>query len=75
MNEYGSAVGNAYIRPQLSGAAIRAVTAATMAGYHDLSEFERGVIVCAQEMGHCISEVAMCWGFSHMTISRVYHEY
>ena len=46
-----------------------------MAGYRDLSEFERGVIVGAREMGHSISEVAMKFGFSRMTISQVYREY
>ncbi|GBM89677.1 hypothetical protein AVEN_122824-1 [Araneus ventricosus] len=46
-----------------------------MAGYQDFSEFERGVIVGAREMGHSISEVAMKFGFSSTTISRVYHEY
>ncbi|GFV09793.1 hypothetical protein TNCV_2598481 [Trichonephila clavipes] len=42
-------------------------TAATMAGYQDLSEFERGVIVGAREMGNSISEVAMKFEFSCMT--------
>lgn len=46
-----------------------------MAGYHDLSEFERGVIVGAREMGHSISEVEEKFGFSRTTISRVYREY
>ncbi|GBN72996.1 hypothetical protein AVEN_254669-1 [Araneus ventricosus] len=46
-----------------------------MAGYQDLSEFERGVIVGAREMGHSISEVAMKFGFSRTTNSRVYREY
>ncbi|GFX81536.1 HTH_Tnp_Tc3_2 domain-containing protein [Trichonephila clavipes] len=46
-----------------------------MAGYQDVSEFERGVIVDAREMGHSISEVAMKFGFSRSTISRVYCEY
>ena len=46
-----------------------------MARYHDLSEFERGVIVGAREMGHSISEVAMRWGYSRTTISRMYREY
>ncbi|GBM91031.1 hypothetical protein AVEN_251289-1, partial [Araneus ventricosus] len=46
-----------------------------MAGYQDLSEFERGVIVGALEMGRSISEVAMKFGFSRTTISRVYREY
>lgn len=46
-----------------------------MAGYHDLSDFERGVIVGAREMGHSISEVAMKFGFPRTTISRVYREY
>ncbi|GBO06237.1 hypothetical protein AVEN_27666-1 [Araneus ventricosus] len=73
-SEYGAAVGNAYIRQQVSGTVVRSVTAATMAGYQDLSEFERGVIVGAREMGHSISEVAMEFGFSRTTISRVYRE-
>ncbi|GFU64377.1 HTH_Tnp_Tc3_1 domain-containing protein [Trichonephila clavipes] len=46
-----------------------------MAGYHELSEFERGVKVDAQEMGHSISEAAMKFGFSRTIISRVYREY
>jgi hypothetical protein len=45
------------------------VTAATMSSYHDLSEFERGVKVGAQEMEQSISEVAMSRGFSCTTIS------
>ncbi|GBN83192.1 hypothetical protein AVEN_112632-1 [Araneus ventricosus] len=51
------------------------VSAAAMAGYQDLSDFERGVIMGAREMGHSISEVAMKFGFSRTTISRVYREY
>ncbi|GBO05995.1 hypothetical protein AVEN_34310-1 [Araneus ventricosus] len=58
-SEYGAAVGNAYIRQQVSGTVVRSVTASTMGGYQDLSEFKRGVIVDAREMGHSISEVAM----------------
>ncbi|GBN95590.1 hypothetical protein AVEN_229811-1 [Araneus ventricosus] len=46
-----------------------------MADYQDLSDFERGIIVGAREMGHSISEVAMEFGFSRTTISRVYREY
>ncbi|GBM30393.1 hypothetical protein AVEN_82427-1 [Araneus ventricosus] len=46
-----------------------------MAGYQDLSEFERGGIVGAREMGHSISEVAMKFGFPRTVISRVYREY
>ncbi|GBO14169.1 hypothetical protein AVEN_132745-1 [Araneus ventricosus] len=46
-----------------------------MVGYQYLSEFERGVMVGAREMGHSISEVAKKFGFSHTTISRVYREY
>ena len=57
------------ITQQVSGIIVRSVTAATMAGYRDLSEFERGVIVGAREMGHSISEVAMKFGFSRTTIS------
>ena len=52
-------VENGYIRPQEAGAGIRSVAAATMAGYHDLSDFERGVIVDEREMGHSISKVAI----------------
>ncbi|GFW21922.1 uncharacterized protein TNCV_4822051 [Trichonephila clavipes] len=46
-----------------------------MAGYQAVSEFERVIIVRAREMGLRISEVAMKFGFSRMTISRVYREY
>ncbi|GFV53719.1 HTH_Tnp_Tc3_2 domain-containing protein [Trichonephila clavipes] len=46
-----------------------------MAGYQDLSEFERGVVVDAREMGHIISEVAIKFGFSRRTISRMNREY
>ncbi|GFW13653.1 HTH_Tnp_Tc3_1 domain-containing protein [Trichonephila clavipes] len=46
-----------------------------MAGYQDLSEFERGVIVGTREMEHSISEVAMNFGFSRTTISQVFREY
>ncbi|GBM36930.1 hypothetical protein AVEN_5838-1 [Araneus ventricosus] len=74
-SEYGAAIGNAYIRQQVSGTVVRSVTAATMAGYQDLSKFTRGVIVGAREMGHSISEVAMKFGFSRTTISRMYREY
>ncbi|GBM61947.1 hypothetical protein AVEN_60807-1 [Araneus ventricosus] len=52
-----------------------AVPAAAMACFQDLSDFERGVSIGAREMGHSISEVAMKFGFSRTTISRVYHEY
>ncbi|GFS70940.1 transposable element Tcb2 transposase [Trichonephila clavipes] len=43
------------------------VTAVTMAGYRGLSEFERGVIVDAQEMGHSISETVDDW--KHVALS------
>ncbi|GFU33210.1 HTH_Tnp_Tc3_2 domain-containing protein [Trichonephila clavipes] len=46
-----------------------------MAGYDYLYKFEFGVIVRAREIGHCISEVAIKFGFSRATISRVYREY
>ncbi|GBM67814.1 hypothetical protein AVEN_88504-1 [Araneus ventricosus] len=46
-----------------------------MAGCQDLSNFERGLIVGAREMGHSISEIAKKFGYSHTTISRVYREY
>ncbi|GBM29393.1 hypothetical protein AVEN_253914-1 [Araneus ventricosus] len=51
------------------------VPAAAVACFQDLSDFERGVIIGAREMGHSISEVAMKFGFSRTTISRVYREY
>ena len=54
---------------------IRLVTAAKMAGYQDLSEFECAVIVYTSEILHSISEVVMHWRFFHMTISRVHREY
>ncbi|GBM93664.1 hypothetical protein AVEN_132447-1 [Araneus ventricosus] len=59
----------------MSDKCIRSVPAAEMACFEDLSDFERGVIVGAREMGHSISEVAMKFGFSRKTISRVYREY
>ncbi|GBM09900.1 hypothetical protein AVEN_241223-1 [Araneus ventricosus] len=59
----------------MSDKCIRSVPAAAIAGYQDLSDFERGVIIGAREMGHSISEVAMKFGFSRTTISRVYREY
>ena len=46
-----------------------------MAGYHDLSAFERGLVDGAREMGHSISEVEMKFGCSRTTIARVYREY
>ncbi|GBN00297.1 hypothetical protein AVEN_171890-1 [Araneus ventricosus] len=69
------AVGNAYIRQQMSNKCIRTVSAAALACFQDLSDFERGVIVGARDMGHSIAEVAMKFGFSRTTISRVYREY
>ncbi|GBO34734.1 hypothetical protein AVEN_235770-1 [Araneus ventricosus] len=59
----------------MSDKCIRSVPAAAMEGYQDLSDFERGVIVGAREMRHSLSEVAMEFGFSRTTISRVYREY
>ncbi|GBO27141.1 hypothetical protein AVEN_152737-1 [Araneus ventricosus] len=59
----------------MSDKCIRSVPAAAMACIQDLSDFERGVIVGAREMGHSISEVAMKFGFSRTTISRVYRDY
>ncbi|GBM78780.1 hypothetical protein AVEN_81953-1 [Araneus ventricosus] len=69
------AAGNAYIRQQMSDKYMRSVPASAMACFQDLSDFERGVIVGAREMRHSISEVAMKFGFSRTTISRVYPEY
>lgn len=40
--------------------------------FSDLGDFERGVIDCAPEMKHSISQV---FGYSRTTISRVYHGY
>ncbi|GBO11381.1 hypothetical protein AVEN_66854-1 [Araneus ventricosus] len=59
----------------MSDKCIRSVSAPAMAGYQDLSDFERGVIIGAREMGHSISEVSMKLGFSRTIISRVYREY
>ena len=59
----------------MSKAGVRSVTAVKMKDYHDLSEFEHGVIVRAREVGISIYEVAMCWGFFRTTISRVHREY
>ncbi|GBN26332.1 hypothetical protein AVEN_5097-1 [Araneus ventricosus] len=59
----------------MSDKRIRSVPAAAMACFQDLSDFERGVIIGAREMGHSISEIAMKFGFSRTTISRVYREY
>ncbi|GBL78984.1 hypothetical protein AVEN_48945-1 [Araneus ventricosus] len=64
-----------YIRQQMSDKCIRSVSAAAMVGYQDLSDFERGVIIGAREMGYSISEVGMKFGCSRTTISRVYREY
>ncbi|GBM43164.1 hypothetical protein AVEN_128489-1 [Araneus ventricosus] len=65
------AVGNAYIRQQMSDKCIRSIPASAMACFQDLIDFERGVIVGAREMRHSISEVAMKFGFSRTAISRV----
>ncbi|GBL90990.1 hypothetical protein AVEN_184386-1 [Araneus ventricosus] len=59
----------------MSDKCIRSVSAAAMAGYQDLSDFERSVIVGAREMRHIISEIAMKFGFARTTISEVYREY
>ncbi|GBO22628.1 hypothetical protein AVEN_77608-1 [Araneus ventricosus] len=59
----------------MSAKCIRSVPSAAMAGFQDISDFERGVIVGAREVGHSISEVAMKFGFLSTTISRVYREY
>ncbi|GBN05564.1 hypothetical protein AVEN_124603-1 [Araneus ventricosus] len=59
----------------MSDKCIRLVPASAMAGYQDLSDFECGVIIGARDIGHSISEVAMKFGFSRTTNSRVYREY
>ncbi|XP_055932089.1 uncharacterized protein LOC129962367 [Argiope bruennichi] len=46
-----------------------------MSGYQDLSDFQRGLIIGAREMGRSISEATMKFVFSHTTISNVYREY
>ncbi|GBM10634.1 hypothetical protein AVEN_7911-1 [Araneus ventricosus] len=69
------AVGNAYIRQQMSDKCIRSIPSAAMADYQDLSDFERGVIIGARAMGHRISDVAIKFGFSRTIISQVYREY
>ncbi|PRD34461.1 UNVERIFIED_CONTAM: hypothetical protein NCL1_14541 [Trichonephila clavipes] len=42
-SDYGAAFGKAGKRERVSSTVVRLVTAASMAGYHDLSKFERGV--------------------------------
>ncbi|GBM73170.1 hypothetical protein AVEN_30055-1 [Araneus ventricosus] len=64
-----------FFRNMLLVGSLRSVPAAAMACFQDLSDFERGVIVGAREMGYSISGVAMKFGFSRTTISRVYSEY
>ncbi|GBM67828.1 hypothetical protein AVEN_30977-1 [Araneus ventricosus] len=59
----------------MSDKCIRSVPAAEIECFQDLGDIERGVIVGAREMGHSISEVAMKFGFSRTTTSRVYREY
>ncbi|GFS50910.1 HTH_Tnp_Tc3_2 domain-containing protein [Trichonephila clavipes] len=56
------------------GTVVRWVTAATMTGYQDLSEIERGVIFGAREMGHIISELVRKFRLSSTIISRLYRE-
>jgi hypothetical protein len=60
-------VDNAYIRPQVSGAGIRSVAVATITGYHDLSEFEHGVI--SQRTRDGTQHLQGSDAFSHKTIS------
>lgn len=64
-------VDSANIRQQVSGKVVRPVSAATMAGYHNLNGLERGVVVSTQENGHSISEIVIQFGFSCTIISRV----
>lgn len=40
-------IGKPNIRQQVSGEVVKLIPAPTMAGYHDLSDFERGIIVGA----------------------------
>ncbi|GFU64063.1 uncharacterized protein TNCV_1303031, partial [Trichonephila clavipes] len=56
-SEYGAVVGKFYIRQRVFGTVVRQVTAAAMPYYQTLSEFERGVIVTARDMGHSISKL------------------
>ncbi|GFV04872.1 hypothetical protein TNCV_502851 [Trichonephila clavipes] len=55
---------------QVSEEAITLILAVTMAGYVDISDFQRGLIVDAREMGRN-SEVA----WNSLTISRAYRRY
>ncbi|GFY11332.1 uncharacterized protein TNCV_4473151 [Trichonephila clavipes] len=58
-SEYSAVVDKAYIRPRVSGTVVGYATAATMAGYQDLSEFEHDVVIGARENRYSISEAAM----------------
>ena len=58
-SEYSAAVGKAYIRQKVLSIDVRSVAVATIAGYQDLSELERGFIVSGREMEHRISEIPM----------------
>lgn len=46
-----------------------------MACYHDLSHFQRGVILGAREMGDSLPEIDAKLGFSRTTISWLHREY
>lgn len=55
--------------------AVISVSADTITGYHDLTNFEDGLVVGACEMGHSIAEVEMKFGFLHSTLARFNHVY
>ena len=59
----------------MSDTDVRMIIFATVAAYQELKEFQLGVIIGTQKMGHNIPEVAMKFGFAHATLSRAYRKY
>lgn len=62
-------------RQQMSDKTVSLSPAAIVAGFQDLGDFERDVIVGARETGDSIFELDRKREFSRTTISVVYHKY